>query len=141
MMTDERKPSSNYEVGFGKPPKDTQFKIGNSGNPRGAKKGAISFEKAVEKEMNSKITILEGGKKKSVTKAVALAKAYVGKALKGDDRAFAKLIPFIQALNTAKQIENATEGLSDIEKLILKRNAKRLLEKLSDDDEGDDVDE
>jgi hypothetical protein len=25
----------DYEVGYGKPPKDTQFKKGKSGNPRG----------------------------------------------------------------------------------------------------------
>jgi hypothetical protein len=140
-MTDKKKPPSNYEVGFGKPPKHSQFKIGNSGNPKGAKKGAISFEKAVEQELNSKITVQEGGKKKTMTKTVALAKTYVGMALKCDHTAFAKLIPFIQALSTAKQIEKATEGLSDNEKLILKRNAKRLLEKLSGDNEGDDVDE
>jgi hypothetical protein len=31
----ERRPGDPYEVGFGKPPKQTRFKKGRSGNPRG----------------------------------------------------------------------------------------------------------
>ena len=34
----ERKDSSDYEVGYGKPPKDGQFKKGVSGNPSGRPK-------------------------------------------------------------------------------------------------------
>ena len=31
-----------YEVGYGKPPKDTRFKPGQSGNPSGRPKGATN---------------------------------------------------------------------------------------------------
>lgn len=33
-------PSGDYDVGYAKPPKDTRFKPGQSGNPRGRPKGA-----------------------------------------------------------------------------------------------------
>ncbi len=34
-MEDTEKPSGDYEVGCGKPPKEHQFKPGQSGNPKG----------------------------------------------------------------------------------------------------------
>ncbi len=35
MMEDTEKPSGDYEVGCGKPPKEHQFQPGQSGNPKG----------------------------------------------------------------------------------------------------------
>ena len=35
--------SDDYEVGYGKPPKDKQFKKGQSGNPKGRTKGTKNF--------------------------------------------------------------------------------------------------
>ena len=34
------KSSADYEIGYGKPPKDTRFRKGQSGNPKGRPKGA-----------------------------------------------------------------------------------------------------
>ena len=33
-------PAQSYEVGYGKPPKETRFRKGQSGNPKGRPKGA-----------------------------------------------------------------------------------------------------
>lgn len=40
----------DYEVGYGKPPKDTRFKAGQSGNPKGRPKGKSSAAKLIEFE-------------------------------------------------------------------------------------------
>ena len=37
MMTDNKKPTGDNEVGYGKPPKEHQFKPGQSGNSHVAK--------------------------------------------------------------------------------------------------------
>lgn len=34
----EKNTSDSYEVGYGKPPKDTQFKKGVSGNPKAGRR-------------------------------------------------------------------------------------------------------
>jgi len=47
--------SDAYDIGYGKPPKEHQFKSGQSGNPRGRKKGARSrraIVKAVATELH-----------------------------------------------------------------------------------------
>ena len=35
MRDDDDKPDGNYEVGYGRPPKHTRYKPGQSGNPAG----------------------------------------------------------------------------------------------------------
>jgi hypothetical protein len=37
-----------YDVGYGKPPKHTQFKPGHSGNPRGRRRGQQNFKTVIK---------------------------------------------------------------------------------------------
>ena len=82
MMPDD------YDVGYGKPPKHTRFQPGQSGNPKGRPKGAKNFQTALKEELQEKITVREGGQKKTITKQTAIAKGLVAKAIKGNVRAF-----------------------------------------------------
>ena len=52
MSKKSKKPNADYEVGFGKPPKATQFKGGQSGNPKGRPKESVSFALKLEKAMS-----------------------------------------------------------------------------------------
>ncbi len=73
---------SNYTVGYRKPPRDSQFKPGQSGNPNGRGRKHTTFDDDIEKELRTFIVILEDGKQKRVTKMQAIAKQHVNKALK-----------------------------------------------------------
>ena len=72
MKDDAKKPK--YEVGYGKPPEDTRFEKGQSGNPRGRPKGAKSWKALLDEVLDEKIAINVKGKKKRVTTAQALAR-------------------------------------------------------------------
>jgi len=71
-----------YEVGYGKPPKKTQFKPGQSGNPKGRTKGSKNgIYTYIQRELNSSITLTDGTK---ITKEQGFARQLTNKALRGD---------------------------------------------------------
>src|SRR5262245_33179094 len=60
---------SEYEVGYRKPPRHSRFQKGQSGNPRGRKKGSINTETALRKAIFEQITVRDAsGKKRKMTK-------------------------------------------------------------------------
>lgn len=121
----------NYSVGYGRPPKHSRFKKGSSGNPAGRLKGTLGLKTLLAAELKSTIKIQEAGRTKTITKQQAMVKQFVGKALKGDDRAFGRLIPLMLAIG-AEEVADAGHALTDQQKEILERNARRLLETLAD---------
>ncbi len=87
-MTNEQEinNSEQYEVGYGKPPKETQFKKGQSGNPSGRKKKPIpkSLHEAIVLELADIVTIKENGKAVKMSKYELLAKAIINDAIKSE---------------------------------------------------------
>lgn len=81
-----------YEVGYGKPPKTSQFKPGQSGNRKGRPKGSQNFATVLEKELNSTVTVTEGGRRKQIRKREVIAKQVVNKAAAGDLKATSLLM-------------------------------------------------
>ena len=71
-----------YEVGYGKPPKHTQFKPGQSGNSKGRPRGQRNFRTAVRDALKEKITIREGDRTRTVSKMDAIIRVTFNKALK-----------------------------------------------------------
>lgn len=78
-----RDTTANYEVGYGRPPKETQFKRGASGNPKGRPKVAQDFKAALLREARTLITITENGRRIRVPKHDVITKQFVNNAMKG----------------------------------------------------------
>ncbi len=84
--------TKDYEVGYGKPPKATQFKKGRSGNPKGRPKGAKGVSASLKRELETKITVREGSHEIRISKAEAIAKRLTAGALKGDTKLLMALL-------------------------------------------------
>ncbi|MEO3475360.1 DUF5681 domain-containing protein [Roseomonas sp. CAU 1739] len=80
-------------VGYGRPPTHTQFKPGQSGNPKGRPSGSANITTLIEETLNEKVPVTEGGRRRSITKAKAIAKQLVNKAARGDLQATRLLLP------------------------------------------------
>ena len=81
-----------YEVGYGKPPKHTRFKPGQSGNPKGRPRGAPNLRTVFTKAVQETVTIREGDKTRNLSKARAIIQVTLNNALKGDPKALATFI-------------------------------------------------
>jgi len=90
-MTDQ----PEYEVGFQKPPKGSQWQPGQSGNPNGRPKKIKDFDKLIDMELSKDLRITEGGLQVTLTKREVIIKTLVNDALKGDLRAMKMVLPFI----------------------------------------------
>jgi len=78
---------ANHEVGYGRPPKATQFKKGKSGNPKGRPRSKTSLNAIVQKAASGKISVQTANGTKRVSKIEALTDKTINDALKGDPRA------------------------------------------------------
>ena len=76
-------PDQSYEVGYGKPPKQSQFKAGQSGNPKGRPKGARSLFALLREDLHRKVQLGENGKVTTVTRAEAVVRRVVADTLGG----------------------------------------------------------
>jgi hypothetical protein len=82
-MSKKKKTSDSYEVGYGKPPKSTQFQKGISGNPRGRPKKSLNFDDELIRESNSLMTINENGRRKRISKYGVVVKQLMKQAMTG----------------------------------------------------------
>ncbi len=87
MRDDGDKPDGNYEVGYGRPPKHSRFKPGQSGNAKGRPRKSKELHKLIQTELDSTIVVQEAGREKRITKREAIVKQVVNRALKGDAKA------------------------------------------------------
>lgn len=86
---------SDYAVGHGRPPKHSQFKKGQSGNPKGRPKNAdreLSILEEICSALSEKVTIEANGKRQKVTKQKLLVTNLVNTAIKGNMKATSLLL-------------------------------------------------
>lgn len=92
-MADQAEPQpGDDEVGYRKPPKQHRFKPGQSGNPRGRPKGALSLRKILANELEGKVMAQENGRQVKISRLAAIIKAQTFQAAKGRVSAAAWLV-------------------------------------------------
>jgi hypothetical protein len=94
----------DYEVGYGRPPCEHQFKKGEpSHNPKGRPRGTSGPAPDLVAALWQPVTIKMNGKERKVPYPEALIQVTKDKALKGDQRATQTLINLMRALDSLKR--------------------------------------
>jgi len=90
----------DYRVGPGRPPKEYQFKPGQSGNPKGAGRKprsiAPDLKALFERALSRKVTLRQGEQQKIITKAAAGIEQLANQFAKGDRHARRDLFPLAE---------------------------------------------
>lgn len=89
---------ADYQTGYRKPPKHSQFKPGTSGNPKGRPKGRKNLLPTFFEIMHEKIPIREAGTLRTVTRFEAMIRMLWQKAFHGDAKAAATIIAQMKEL-------------------------------------------
>ncbi|MGO9451557.1 MAG: DUF5681 domain-containing protein [Candidatus Binataceae bacterium] len=87
-----KKRDTHYQVGYGKPPRLTQFKKGQSGNPKGRPRGSKNATTLLKEALSEQVVITENGRRRTITKKEAIVTQIVNKAASGDHRAIQLLL-------------------------------------------------
>lgn len=96
-MSDDHDASEgdDSKVGYGKPPRHSQFKPGQSGNPRGRPRGARGVKTDLAAELSSVWATSINGKAIKGTKQRLMFRTLTARAATGDVKAAAILLPLI----------------------------------------------
>lgn len=109
----ETNPQGDYEVGYGKPPRHTQFQKGQSGNPSGRPKKSKNTRTIAKAELDAPLTFHSNGKTKTASARELIIKQLVKKAVeKGDLKSFFALLGLAGESHSAG-LEKDTDGASD----------------------------
>lgn len=95
-----------YEVGYKKPPRDSQFKAGQSGNRKGRPKDHRNTYNMLTEVLDQKISIKENGRDLRISKKLAMIMQLVNKAVKGDVKAINSLLPHMLMADVKEEDKN-----------------------------------
>ena len=105
--------SEEYEagaVGYKHPPREHQFRRGQSGNPSGRPKGARNFRSELREELSEVVTVRDGEREIRVSKQRALIKSLVAAAIDGNQRAAASVLAMCVRMLADGEDDDAIEG-------------------------------
>ncbi len=95
----------DYDVGYGRPPKATQFAPGKSGNPRGRPKGRRSIGAILQDILRQKIAVTENGKTRRIPTLEVMFRRLVNDAMRRDPTALKLLLPLIDRYAASPETE------------------------------------
>jgi Family of unknown function (DUF5681) len=109
-MTENEKADT---VGYKRPPREHQFRPGQSGNPSGRPKGARNFKSELREELSELVTVRDGDREIEVSKQRALIKSMVAAAIDGNQRAAASVLAMCVRMLADAEEDEAIESVED----------------------------
>jgi hypothetical protein len=101
------------EVGYGKPPRAHRFKPGQSGNPKGRKKGVKNEATILQELLQQKVSLNDRGRKRKIMLLEAVLRRIIEDCLKGNTKSAAFLLSRYNTLVTGADAAPSEIGEDD----------------------------
>ena len=125
----------DYEVGYRKPPQNTRFKKGQSGNPRGRAPGAKDLKTLLIDTLNEPVVVTEYGGRRTISKRQAIVKQLVNQSAKGDWRAVKLLVDMLHETEGGGEPEAAESSFGEADQKVIEQLKARLNGKKRESDD------
>jgi hypothetical protein len=129
-MTGDKKNGTN-DVGYCKPPKNSRFKLGRSGNPRGRPRGCLNLGTVLQRALGEKVVINESGRCKVMTKLEAAIMQLVNKAASGDGQAIRYLCQLVASAEERSVAVEPIAQISETDQKVMANILRRFEESLA----------
>jgi Family of unknown function (DUF5681) len=113
--------SSDYEVGYGRPPSATRFAAGNRANPSGRPRGSKSVGAVLQDIMRQKITVSEHGKTRRIPTLEVILRRLANDAMRTDPAAVKLLISLLDRYADSPESAHRLSDLLAEDRVILAR--------------------
>jgi len=127
--------NDDSEVGYGKPPQNTRFKKGQSGNPRGRAPGAKDLKTLLIDTLNEPVVVTENGGRRTISKCQAIVKQLVNQSAKGDWRAVKLLVDMLHETEGGGEPEAAESSFGEADQKVIEQLKARLNGKKRESDD------
>lgn len=130
-----RDDTSAYEVGYGKPPKHSQYRKGQSGNSKGRPKGRKNMKTIIREVLDKKLPIKINGKTRAVTGREMIALRLRQKAAEGEMKATQQLLKYDYP-DDQREESGGSDGfrpkeVAEIDELVLQEFERQIREEMT----------
>ena len=118
-------------MGYGKPPRHTRFRKGQSGNPRGRPKESKNLATLLKEALNEHVIVAENGGRRKITMREAIIKQLVKRSATADLRATKILLDLVRDIESQRgegQRESGSEpgsaetrALTEVDKKVIEQ--------------------
>jgi hypothetical protein len=123
---------NEYEVGYRKPPRQTRFVKGHSGNPRGRPPGAKNLKTLLDEALNEPVTVTDTGGRRKLSKRQAIITQLVNRAAVADFRAIKMLFDILRDTEGHNEPASAEgSGFTEADEKVIAQLRARLLSRES----------
>jgi hypothetical protein len=112
----------DYEVGYGKPPRHTRFRKGQSGNPQGRPKESKNLATLLKEALNEPVIVAENGGRRKITMREAIIKQLVKRSATADLRATKILLDLVREFEGHSEPGSAETGaFTEVDKKVIEQ--------------------
>lgn len=113
------------DVGYGRPPRHSQFKKGQSGNPKGRRPKSRNTSTLLAEELDKLITVKDGNGARRISKREALITSLVNDGITGKNQARQLLLRILEISNPPEPFVATDEDETALEAYIARHAANR----------------